>query len=236
VAEWRVSIAAGDLMRGWQCVALVGLLAVLGICAAQSPPPDAAVRAGRTAFGYDPARRCPDLTTTTTDQAVAVIVFRVGDTGAPSAPSVKSPSGSEQLDAAATACVLKLRFFPVLRAGDGTAVESWQQMTFAWKAPPPQQKALAHCDPSAAPAAAAAKGSAASANPPLPRQGKVGVCVCVDESGKLAHAPTVLQSAGDSGLDKAAIDIATTGHYQPSTQNGKAVSDCFPLTVKFEVQ
>jgi TonB family protein len=70
----------------------------------------------------------------------------------------------------------------------------------------------------------------------LPRQGKVGVCVCVDEAGKLAHAPTVLQSAGDSGLDKAAIEIANTGRYQPSTQNGKAVSDCFPITVKFDVQ
>jgi TonB family protein len=224
-------------MRGWQCVALVGLLAVLGICAAQTPPPDAAVRTARTSFGYDPAKRCPDLTTTTTDQTGAVVVFRVGDTGAPSAPSVKSSSGSEQLDAAATACVLKLHFFPVLHAGDGTAVESWQQMTFAWKAAPPQQKAGTHCDPSATPApAAAAKGSNSSATPPLPRQGKVGVCVCVDESGKLAHAPTVLQSAGDSGLDKAAVDIASTGHYQPSTQNGKAVSDCFPLTVKFEVQ
>jgi TonB family protein len=164
-----------------------------------------------------------------------VVVFRVGDTGAPSQPSVKSSSGSEQLDSAATACVLRLHYFPVLRAGDGAAVASWQQMTFGWKTPPAAQKGVTHCDPSATPAAAA-KASDASASSPLPRQGKVGVCVCVDEAGKMAHAPTVLQSAGDSGLDKAAIEIATTGRYQPSTQNGKAVPDCFPITVKFEVQ
>jgi TonB family protein len=224
-------------MRGWQCVALAGLLAVQsGICAAQSPPPEAALRLARPSLGYEPARRCPDLSTTATDQAAAVVVFRVGDTGAPSQASVKSSSGSDKLDAAATACVMRMRFFPVLRAGDGTAVESWQQITLGWKTPSQQPIAAGgHCDPSAAPVAPA-KAPDASANSPLPRQGKVGVCVCVDEAGKLAHAPTVLQSAGDTGLDKAAIEIATTGRYQPSTQNGKAVSDCFPLTLKFEVQ
>jgi TonB family protein len=220
-------------MRGWQCVALAALLAVQwAICAAQGP--DAVVRAARPALPYDPAKRCADLTTATTDQAVAVVVFRVGDTGVPSQPSVRSSSGSEKLDAAATACVLRLRYFPALRAGDGTAVDSWQQMTFGWKTP--EQQAGTHCDPSATPAAATAKEPDAGAKPSLPRAGKVGVCVCLDESGKLAHTPTVLESAGDSGLDKAAIEIATTGRYQPTTQNGKAVSDCFPLTVKFEVK
>lgn len=226
-------------MTGWRCVALAGLLAIQsGICAAQSPPAaDADVRAARPSLGYDPARRCPDLTTGATDPAAAVVVFRVGDTGAPSQPSVKSSSGSEKLDAAATACVMRLHYFPVLRAGEGAAVASWQQMSFAWKTPQaaPAQNGVTHCDPSAAPTAAA-RPADAGASSPSPRQGKVGVCVCVDEAGKLAHAPTVLQSAGDAGLDKAAIEIASTGHYQPSTQNGKAVSDCFPVTVKVEVQ
>jgi TonB family protein len=224
-------------MRGWQCVALAGLLAVQsGICAGQSPPgPDTDVRVARPSLGYDPARRCSDLTTGTTDQSAAVVVFRVGDTGAPSQPSVKSSSGSEKLDAAATACVMRLHFFPVLRAGEGTAVASWQKMSFGWKTPPaaPTQ-GVTHCDPSAKPAAA--QETDASTSSPSARQAKVGVCVCVDEAGKLAHAPTVLQSAGDSGLDKAAIEIASTRHYQPSTQNGKAVSDCFPVTVKVDVQ
>jgi TonB family protein len=222
-------------MRGWQCVAVTGLLAAqTGICAAQTPPANAAVRVGRPSFGYNPTTRCPDLTTASADQA-AVVVFRVGDTGSPSQASIKSSSGSEQLDAAATACVLRLHFYPALRAGDGVAVESWQQMTFGWKAPPPEQKAGAHCDPNAKPDAATGR-APASANAALPRQGKVGMCVCVDEAGKLAHPPTVLQSAGDAGFDKAAVEIASGGHYQPSTQNGKAVSDCFPVTVKFEVQ
>jgi TonB family protein len=224
-------------MRGWQCVALTGLLAIQSaICAAQTPGPDAAVRAARPSLGYNPATRCPDLTTATAEESAAVVVFRVGDTGAPSQPSVKSSSGSGKLDAAATACVMRLHFFPVLRAGEGTAVASWQQMSFAWKTPPaaPAQ-AVTHCDPSATPAAVA-KAADGSASSPSPREGKVGLCVCVDEAGKLAHAPTVLQSAGDSGLDKAAIEIASTRHYQPSTQNGKAVSDCFPITVKVDVQ
>jgi TonB family protein len=223
-------------MRGWQCVALAGLLAVpSGICLAQSPPANADVRAARPSLGYEPVRRCSDVTTGATEQAVAVVVFRVGDTGAPSQPTVKSSSGSDKLDAAATACVMRLHFFPVLRAGDGVAVASWQQMSFAWKSTEPQVAGVTHCDPSTTPAAPAAP-SDTSSSAPLPRQGKVGVCVCVDEAGKLAHPPTVLQSAGDSGLDKAAIEIATTGRYQPSTQNGKAVSDCFPLTVKFDVR
>lgn len=223
-------------MRGWQCVSLMGLLAVQSaVCAAQdAPPPDADVRTARPSLGYNPTSRCSDVTPATTDQTAAVIVFRVGDTGVPSKPSVKSSSGSDKLDAAATACVLRLRFFPVLRAGDGVAVESWQQMSFASKTPEAQTAAVSHCDPSTTPAAATAPASAASAS--LPRQGKVGVCVCVDEAGKLSRTPTVLQSAGDTGLDKAAIEIANTGRYQPTTQNGKAVSDCFPLTVKFEVR
>jgi len=221
-------------MRGWQCLALAGLLAAQSVvCVAQSPPSDAEIRAARPSLGYEPAKRCADLTTTT-DQA-AVVVFRVGDTGSPSQPTIKSSSGSEKLDAAAKACVLRLHFFPVLRAGDGVAVASWQQMSFGWKTPEPQAAAVSHCDPAATPAAAA-NAPDTSVSPPLPRQGKVGVCVCVDEAGKLAHAPIVLQSAGDSGLDKAAIEIAATGRYQPSTQNGKAVSDCFPLTVKFDVR
>lgn len=244
-------------MSSWQGVTLTCavLFAVqAGSGAAASAPSDpssgtkaaaaASVLQARPALRYDPATRCPDLLrAAAADQPAAVVLFRVGPTGVPSQASVKSSSGSEALDAAATSCVLRLRYFPVLAAGDGTAVESWQQMAFGWRKAEPQP--VAHREPSATAPAAEAKGNdasarsslaAASANAPSPREGTAAVRVCIDETGKVAQTPTILQSAGDRAFDKAAIDIVTSGHYPPAMKNGKAAADCFRVTVGFEVK
>jgi TonB family protein len=65
--------------------------------------------------------------------------------------------------------------------------------------------------------------------------GKVGVCVCLDESGKLAQEPTILQSSGDAGFDAAAIKLARAGHYRPTVQEGKPKSGCTRFKVTYTV-
>jgi len=222
-------------MSGWQgvtftCAVLFAVQSGLGAAAAA----DAVIQA-RPAMLFNPAARCPDLlSTSATNQAAAVVLFRVGPTGAPSQASIKSSSGSEALDAAATACVLRLRYFPVLARGEGTAVESWQQMAFGWRKP--EEQPVPHSEPSGTAPVAGATRTDVGAKPPLPREGKTAVRVCVDETGQPARMPTIVQSAGDPAFDKAAIDIASSGHYPPPTKNGKAAADCFPVTVGFEVK
>ena len=78
------------------------------------------------AWRVDALARCPQLRVAD-DGALAVVVFYVDVAGSPSHPSIRVSSQSEELDAAALSCVMKLRFQPATRPGDAVAVESWQQ-------------------------------------------------------------------------------------------------------------
>jgi TonB family protein len=197
--------------------------------ASATAPPTSGILQARAALRYDPAKRCPELQRAgADDEGVAVTVFRVGATGAPSQVSVKSSSGSESLDAAAVSCVQKLRFQPAIRDGDGVAVDSWQQMSWKSVGPPPEE----HCGPSAT---VAKSDSSAPASGHVPNEGRVGVCVCVDGTGKLTQEPTILQSSGDASFDEAALKLVSSGHYKSAVQDGKAKPGCVRYRVKFSV-
>jgi protein TonB len=73
------------------------------------------------------------------------------------------------------------------------------------------------------------------------RMGETGaavVHVCVDANGKLSQDPTVLTTSGSARLDEGAVKLAKagSGHYRPTTEDGKAVTSCFPLRIKFELK
>jgi periplasmic protein TonB len=71
----------------------------------------------------------------------------------------------------------------------------------------------------------------------LGESGAALVRVCVDAAGGLAAAPALAQSSGSARLDEGALRLARagSGHYRPTTENGRAVSYCYPLRVRFEL-
>jgi TonB family protein len=71
----------------------------------------------------------------------------------------------------------------------------------------------------------------------LGEQGAAAVQVCVDPRGQLTSAPTITQSSGSARLDGSALTLARagSGHYRPTTEDGRAVSACFPFRIRFEL-
>jgi TonB family protein len=71
----------------------------------------------------------------------------------------------------------------------------------------------------------------------LGEKGAALVQVCVDTRGRLNTAPTLAQSSGSVRLDEGALRLARagSGHYRPTTENGRAVDYCYPLRVRFEL-
>jgi TonB family protein len=198
------------------------------------------LRDATIAVGYESRNRCPDLIQADVQEpSAALIVLVVGPSGVPSQPSLKSSSGSETLDAAALSCVMKLRFLPAVRAGEGSAMASWQEIAWTWgrgygaQSPAAAAAAVA----AAAPTIATAAGPAppGSARPPA-ASGGAEVRVCADESGRLAGDPIITRSSGDSALDEAALRIARSGapYYRPS--GAAAVTGCAQLAIKFETK
>jgi TonB family protein len=195
----------------------------------------------RLAWGSDPVKRCPDLRQAAAPEgAVAVVQFRVGPTGVPSQASVRTSSGSSGFDAAAMGCVQKLHFLPATRAGDGVAVDSWQQMALK-SAGPVGAPQTARCDTAptqntvvmADPQELEDKGRAQAG----PATQRAGVCVCVDETGKLAQPPVLTDSSGVTGFDKAALELSSAAHYRPATSaSGQPVQGCFRFKVGIEMK
>jgi TonB family protein len=225
------------------CAVLLAVQANAG--AAQNIPGSASISPAHVAWRFDPIRQCPDLRIA--EDGAAVVVFLTGVSGVPSRASIKSSSGSEALDNAAMNCVLKLRFQPATRAGDGVAVESWQEIAWRWATQreqhrDPQETAsrASRQDDQKSIALIAAKENASmrpESSPP--KEAKVELHVCSDGAGKLAQDPTVIRSSGDPGLDEAAVAIAKSGsgYYRPATTlGGKPVSGCAQLAIKFEMQ
>ena len=62
--------------------------------------------------------------------------------------------------------------------------------------------------------------------------------VCVNAQGRLASAPTLVESSGSSRLDAGALQLATaaSGHYRSSTEDGRPVTDCFPFRIRFALK
>jgi TonB family protein len=214
--------------------------------AQNTPGPDTALPA-HVAWRFDPIKRCPDLRIAE-DGTAAVVVFLVGRTGVPSRASIKSSSRSEDLDAAAMNCVLKLRFDPATRPGDGEPIDSWQEMAWRWASQERHgdlqgtatRTSASPTDQGAASIGASGeKATSGRQEGSHSKDGGVAVRVCSDDTGKLAQDPTILRSSGNPGLDEAAVNIAKSGspYYRPGTNlDGKAISGCARLVIEFETK
>jgi TonB family protein len=211
----------------------------------KSAAPAGELLAARFAWGVDPVKRCPELRHTNAEEgAVAVVRFLVGPTGVPSKASVRDSSGSESFDAAATSCVLKLRFLPATRLGDAVAIESWQQLALKSAAAPsaPQaarcdQAGTGHGGESANSVVVADAQEASDRKQAGPTTARAGVCVCVDESGKLTQPPVLTSTSGIAGFDKAALELSGAAHYRPAaSSSGQPAPGCFRFKVGLDVK
>jgi TonB family protein len=239
-------------MRKWRCTALA--CAVLSfqadIGSAENMPGSSDTLQAHVAWASNPAKSCPDLRVAE-DGPAAVVVFLVGRSGVPSKASIKSSSRSDGLDAAAMSCVLKLRFDPATRPGDGEPVESWQEIAWRWASQDAQGNPRGSAPRTPTPASRGEQESMASIEAPQEtdaagrqpgshgKDGRVAVRVCADDTGKLAQNPTILRSSGNPGLDEAAVKIAKAGspYYRPGTNlDGKPVSGCAQLMIEFETK
>jgi len=218
----------------------VMLASVLLLCGgrapAQSAPPATpeSVAPARLALGFNPLRRCPDLRIARAeDRDIALVLFLVGPSGVPAHASVAASSGSQQLDAAAVSCVLKLRFQPAVRPGDGMPVESWRQLAWKWASSAARQGDPAAAAPPAAVAAPSPGGDAGQHRERSRPDSRAEVQVCVDESGRLTGEPTLTLASGDPQFDEAAVNIAKSGSglYRAGTADGKPAAGCVRLAI-----
>ena len=62
--------------------------------------------------------------------------------------------------------------------------------------------------------------------------------LCIAGSGRLTSDPAIAQSSGSPRLDAGALALAKagSGHYRPTTEDGRPVSSCFPLRIRFELR
>jgi TonB family protein len=72
----------------------------------------------------------------------------------------------------------------------------------------------------------------------LEEQGTTVLQVCVDAAGRLTSDPVSTQTSGSARLDAAAIRLAKagSGHYRPSTDDGRPVSSCYPFKIRFQLK
>src|SRR5580658_5076410 len=191
----------GGLMHNWRSVTLTCLVlsVPVDIHAAQTPPVPANPLWAQTFLGVNPKTRCPDLRISD-EGTIAVVVFWFPRNGPPSQISIKSSSGSNDLDSAAISCVSKLRFAPATKLGEGDPIDSWQQIAFRWA-----EQGTAGQTPavtSQSPVSGASRASEPIAGVPAQiaanakqdvsggQANSVTVHVCVDETGRLEQDPT----------------------------------------------
>ncbi|MBV8495748.1 MAG: energy transducer TonB [Gammaproteobacteria bacterium] len=72
----------------------------------------------------------------------------------------------------------------------------------------------------------------------LAETGVVAVLVCVDGNGRLTANPAIAQSSGSERLDEGALRLARagSGHYRPTTEDGRPVSACYPFRIRFRLK
>jgi TonB family protein len=238
--------------RRWIILTGAALLAATPL--AQAADPDRPIPA-RVAPRNNPEARCHGLRQADPeDENVAIVLFHVGPTGVTSEASVRTSSGSRELDDAAVSCVLKLHFLPATTLGEAMPVDSWQLIALRWTRPSEHRT-----DAAAAAAAAAAPAPSVAPAPPLApappaapapapqpvaapasaaqstsRSGSADVRVCIDETGKPTGSPTIVHSSGNAAFDEAALRMAGAGSYQPASAGGKPVPGCLQVTYGFE--
>lgn len=78
--------------------------------------------------------------------------------------------------------------------------------------------------------------------PPAARRlgeaGAAAVQVCVDPNGRLTANPAIVQSSGIAKLDAGALRLARagSGHYRPTTEDGRPVGSCYAFRVRFRLE
>lgn len=72
----------------------------------------------------------------------------------------------------------------------------------------------------------------------LDETGTSVVSVCVDPRGRLTAAPALVTSSGIGQIDEGALRLARagSGHYRPTTENGRPVSSCYAFRVRFQLE
>ena len=72
----------------------------------------------------------------------------------------------------------------------------------------------------------------------LGEKGVATVRACVDGNGRLTTDPTIAQSSGSARLDAGSLTLARagSGHYRPTTEDGRLVSSCFEFHIRFELK
>jgi len=200
------------------------LAAQLGVATAQDRPPPGSVIGARPAWRYDPAERCPGLEVSPKGYG-AVVDFYVNSAGAPSKAFISTSSRSDSLDAAALACVAKLRFQPAVHLGDANPVESWQRIALkAEDPPPPPPGAATSAAPSAGAAAASAPVTAAAAAPGV-APASLSAPVAAAASGGAAAGAAVAGTAVAAAQAPASAHAAATAQSAARTVEVRACSD-----------
>jgi TonB family protein len=69
-------------------------------------------------------------------------------------------------------------------------------------------------------------------------EGAATLLVCVDAAGRLTADPVTLETSGSDRLNTAAIRLAKagSGHYRPSTDDGRPVNSCYPVKIRFQLK
>ena len=124
------------------------------------------------------------------------------------------------------------------------AIESWQKLALKSAAPasapqaaPCDQGVTGQAGESANSAVVAEAQEADDRKQPGPTAARAGVCVCVDESGKITQSPVLTSSSGIAGFDKAALELSSAAHYRPAaSSNGQPTPGCFRFKVGIDVK
>jgi protein TonB len=71
----------------------------------------------------------------------------------------------------------------------------------------------------------------------LGEEGLTIVDICVGPDGKLTEPPKVGKTSGHERLDQAAVKVASvgSGRFKPATEEGKPVSKCTQLPIRFKL-
>jgi len=71
----------------------------------------------------------------------------------------------------------------------------------------------------------------------LGETGGPDVRACLDANGNLTAPPVLVRSSGSVRLDEAGLRLAAagSGHYEPATENGRPVAECFVYRIAFRL-
>ena len=77
-----------------------------------------------------------------------------------------------------------------------------------------------------------------SASKRAEEEGVVQVGVCVGPDGRLSADPSLTHSSGFKRLDEGALRLARagSGHYRPSTEDGRPVAACYDYKIRFKLK